>query len=1424
MDFIASAIARAIPQALGVETKVPAIPAVTEANVSSVLRQVKHLLDVREGKAGDLMDANVTFRDLVESGLAIKPRWSSPSAPVAPPYIAPDGYNPATDFTPPTAPANVVAAGGIGTIILQWDTPAYRNHSYAEVWRAETNALGNAVLLGTSDTRFYTDAIGSGVTRYYWVRFVSLANVTGPYQGVDGIVGTTGQDPAYLIDLLQGQLGITELNNALTTRIGLIDAPDTVVGSVNFRLAQEASARAQGLVNEATARAEAFAQEVEDRQAAILNESTARTLAIAQEAQARAAAISAETIARSDAINQEAQARSSGLLEEAAARQAAIQTESATRQSAVESLSSQITTLTASVTSQGNTLSAAIQSESAARATAVSAEASARDTLAVQVRGGYSGNDISQVTSGLLFSERTARVTAVEALQSQINTLVAASSGDFQDLYASITEEQLARISGDTANANSIGTLVARLNNLRDANGALTNKSIEATIADNRSAQVTADAALSSQLTSLSSTVTNNFSTLNSAITNEASTRTTAISTEAAQRQSLASQMRGNYTGSDLAQVTSGLIFSERSSRLAADQSLQSQINLLSAASTGNFQDLLSSVQEEQEARVEGDEAQALARETLAAQLRGNYTGTDVALLTQGLLFNERQARVSGDQALTTQINTLSASFTTQVQGLSAAITQEQTARANAISSEASQRELLQSRLLGDYAGNDVAQLTSGMLFQERQTRTQADTALSQQIALISANVGDQFDYSEIWYFDTSIEGWVGNGTPTVSAGWLRPANSTTDPYVISPTGLAVNADRYNQVRLRVRKFGNPTWGGIVWWRSPSDSTWVGGRSSALTEPTYDANGIGLITVTPTWSGTIDVIRIDLSTAQNATDYFEIDWVAIGRPSPGASSAALAEESAARATADAAQVTARQALQTQLVGNYTGTDVAQVTSGILFSERQARSAADSALSTQISSLSSTVTSNQAALNAAIASEQTTRASADTAITNSINTLTATVASNRASAEAGIQAEASARATAIASEASERNQLSTQMRGTYTGTDVTQLTAGLIFSERQARSSADSALSTSITQLSSTVTGNFNTLNSSITAEATTRAAGDATLTTSINTLTSTVTGNFNTLNSAIQTESSTRTSAVNSLSNQLTTLQSTVTNNNSTLTAAIQSEASTRASIDGGLLAQFTIKADVNGYVSGFGLASTANNAAATSEFQVRADIFKIASPTGPGIAPAQPFIVRTTPTTIGGVNVPAGVYIQDAFIANGSISNAKIADATIDNAKIASLDAAKITTGFVSADRISAGSLDSKILTVESAKITGQLTANQINGANLAIRSGQYTGYNWPTTGGGFYLGPEGLLMGRYSATNPASTYFQFDSVTGAIYANGLSIVNGNTTFSGQLAVTSAASGSRLEITNQVIRVIDSAGVVRVKIGNLNA
>ncbi|SUC14541.1 phage tail protein [Proteus vulgaris] len=56
-------------------------------------------------------------------------------------------------------------------------------------------------------------------------------------------------------------------------------------------------------------------------------------------------------------------------------------------------------------------------------------------------------------------------------------------------------------------------------------------------------------------------------------------------------------------------------------------------------------------IKQEQQARIEADKTEAQQRQSLATQLRGDYTGNDLSKVTAGLISAEKQARVTGDQA-----------------------------------------------------------------------------------------------------------------------------------------------------------------------------------------------------------------------------------------------------------------------------------------------------------------------------------------------------------------------------------------------------------------------------------------------------------------------------------------------------------------------------------------------------------------------------------------------------------------------------------------------------------------------------------------------------------------------------------------------------------------------------------------------------
>jgi len=129
----------------------------------------------------------------------------------------------------------------------------------------------------------------------------------------------------------------------------------------------------------------------------------------------------------------------------------------------------------------------------------------------------------------------------------------------------------------------------------------------------------------------------------------------------------------------------------------------------------------------------------------------------------------------------------------------------------------------------------------------------------------------------------------------------------------------------------------------------------------------------------------------------------------------------------------------------------------------------------------------------------------------------------------------------------------------------------------------------------------------------------------------------------------------------------LSTLTGAITSSQlvSSLSTAITNNTTSVTSLNG----QYMVKiasADAGGgqHVAGFGLSNTAANGTPTSAFIVAADKFAVVNATNHAVgatnSPAQantPFIVTTSAEIIDGVDIPVGVYIQDAFINSARIT-----------------------------------------------------------------------------------------------------------------------------------------------------------------------
>lgn len=221
--------------------------------------------------------------------------------------------------------------------------------------------------------------------------------------------------------------------------------------------------------------------------------------------------------------------------------------------------------------------------------------------------------------------------------------------------------------------------------------------------------------------------------------------------------------------------------------------------------------------------------------------------------------------------------------------------------------------------------------------------------SLSRALSEVAAGSGTQFDSKTIWHFTTTVEGWGSNGgAPALNDGWLRPTNNSAS-YAQSPAGLGIDGNAYRFIKLRMRRTGNPVWLGLVRWTTEADQAWNDGKSTAIAPPAFDAAGVATVDISDIpWSGPSPIrqVRIALTRGQTINDYVEYDYIAIGRPAPGASVALVQEERQARVTALAAEASERNTLAVQMRGNYTGSDLSQA-QGFVGDERTARVAADS---------------------------------------------------------------------------------------------------------------------------------------------------------------------------------------------------------------------------------------------------------------------------------------------------------------------------------------------------------------------------------------------------------------------------------------------------------------------------------------------
>lgn len=499
--------------------------------------------------------------------------------------------------------------------------------------------------------------------------------------------------------------------------------------------------------------------------------------------------------------------------------------------------------------------------------------------------------------------------------------------------------------------------------------------------------------------------------------------------------------------------------------------------------------------------------------------------------------------------------------------------------------------------------------------------------------------------------------------------------------------------------------------------------------------------------------------------------------------------------------------------------------------------READAAADGAIASLVATHQTArrsktgLLAQASALGTAITQVRTVIADGDAQLASQITTLTAAVDD----AAAAIEDETTARVDGDEAEATARTLLATQLRGGYTGSDLTAVSSGLLYDESQVRSAADASQVTRIEGLESSVdtpgTGLLaratvlESRTTDVTSGNTALASRASALESTVNNATTGVVATANALD-VVESIVTNGTSGNTALATRTSTLEARVTSpsadigdpNYNVTYAALQTEQSVRAALDGAVQALYTVRAEVSAggrtVVGGFGLAGTATASAGPRiDFGVRADTFFVEAPSG-GSNPTTkltPFIIRTSTFTEGGVSMPAGVYMDAAYIVN----------LTAMYARIATLVADSITAASINVSQLVAGSLAVGAYAQSTGFVSGS-TGWRISGNGTAEFSGVVArGTIIATAGsiGGNAIDSTGMQSPSYSAGS-AGWRVRSD---GSAEFNDV-VVRGSVGFLSNRAGTGTSrTGPGYEQDSKGYRVYDASGVLRVEIGELS-
>lgn len=159
-----------------------------------------------KGEIGNPLDAAVTFRDLIDAGIAKRDIRIGSNGQIV--GLGSQGvtFGDEDVLGIPPAPTGVSADGAFQNIVIEWDVPTFFGFSHAEVWAATSDTFADRVFVGQTTAAVFAHQVGNGQTRYYWIRFVNTQGTVGPFNSTTGTQASTVEDIGAMMQALSEDL------------------------------------------------------------------------------------------------------------------------------------------------------------------------------------------------------------------------------------------------------------------------------------------------------------------------------------------------------------------------------------------------------------------------------------------------------------------------------------------------------------------------------------------------------------------------------------------------------------------------------------------------------------------------------------------------------------------------------------------------------------------------------------------------------------------------------------------------------------------------------------------------------------------------------------------------------------------------------------------------------------------------------------------------------------------------------------------------------------------------------------------------------------------------------------------------------------------------------------------------------------------